>query len=361
MNNILIKNNIRQLICKLRTINCFTNGIESIPDEIVGTYLLDYIYTDYNSEEEFIETLTKSDKKLYNQIKEFESKDTIDFEEDLSSVEVFEDLIKYLIENKEFFSWGNLFMNKEIEISHSSVTKLIPYFIETQKIFGYDESPEICTYLLSNYEFDETFLEKYIDDLYIDDIITYQKISENFIKRNLSVIDDKWNPQWENIAYYMNLSENFIREFKDKFEDHCCWKTIIENQTLSESLIRDLWEELRFYRKEIISKQKLSEEFIREIKSSISPLNEKFTIEVLRVKKDSIDWDHYCKNHPLSITMVRDFKDYIDWSFICKTYKLGKKFLTEFKDYIKWYELFENPKMDTNFVNEMMYSLGIIH
>ena len=79
---------------------------------------------------------------------------------------------------------------------------------------------------------------------------------------------DDWN--WGYIVYNTALSENFIREFKNKVN----------------------WVDISY-------KQKLSEDFIREF-------------------KDYVDWQYISFSQKLSEDFIREFKDNIDWSVFAK-------------------------------------------
>ena len=71
------------------------------------------------------------------------------------------------------------------------------------------------------------------------------------------------NPVYNEFLFYVikqNLSEDFIREFKDKVD----WGKISCNQNLSKDFIREFKDKV--YWKKISSKQKLSDDFIRDLK-----------------------------------------------------------------------------------------------
>ena len=73
------------------------------------------------------------------------------------------------------------------------------------------------------------------------------------------------NVDWEFISKRLKLSEDFIREFKDKLD----WRNISGYQKLSEDFIREFKDVVNWY---CISEcQVLSEEFIREFKNKNSP------------------------------------------------------------------------------------------
>ena len=76
-----------------------------------------------------------------------------------------------------------------------------------------------------------------IDWYYISE---HKKLSEEFIRE----FQDKFD--WESISINQKLSEDFIREFKDKID----WKVVSSHQKLSEDFIRELWKIESFKKKE---------------------------------------------------------------------------------------------------------------
>ena len=90
--------------------------------------------------------------------------------------------------------------------------------------------------------------------------------------------------QWSYISRYQKLSEDFIREFKDKVD--WCWISIY---------------------------QKLSENFIREF-------------------KDCVNWCCISARQKLSEDFIREFQDKVDWLWISISQKLSNEFIEEFKD-----------------------------
>ena len=121
-----------------------------------------------------------------------------------------------------------------------------------------------------------TFLNKY------PELILYFKNSK---KLKLSVL------YWTYISEFQKLSEEFIREFKDKVNWHY-----------------------------ISHKQKLSESFIREF-------------------KDKVNWHNISENQILSESFIREFQDKVKWSTISKYQNLSESFIEEFQDKLNLYEI----------------------
>jgi len=80
-------------------------------------------------------------------------------------------------------------------------------------------------YTKMNIDYTKTLSEEFIrENKDIIDLINwyniskYQKLSENFIREFKNKVD------WDNISYYQKLSENFIREFQGKINWKCLLK-----------------------------------------------------------------------------------------------------------------------------------------
>jgi hypothetical protein len=93
---------------------------------------------------------------------------------------------------------------------------------------------------------------------------------------------------WLYLSGRKKLSEEFIREFKDKVD----WVTISEYQ-------------------------KLSQNFIREF-------------------QDKVDWEWVSENQTLDEEFIREFRDKVHWGYISSVYHFTDEFLLEFKNEIWW-------------------------
>ena len=141
---------------------------------------------------------------------------------------------------------------------------------------------------------------EYIEDFLID------KIKEKYIvkeilkmKRRMELLEERdelilKNKTWDSISYRQTLSEDFIREFKDKVS----WYYITQYQTLSEDFIREfkdkvIWRNIIW--RNISRYQRLSEDFMREFKKKVF-------------------WFSISKYQILSEDFMREFKDEVDWN-----------------------------------------------
>ena len=144
----------------------------------------------------------------------------------------------------------------------------------------------------------------YSNEAFIDWRDVYQRpLTEDFIREFKDKVD------WYYISVYQNLSEDFIREFQDKVN----WNAISEYQRLSEAFIREFQDKVNW--SSISARQKISEDFIREF-------------------QDKVDWVIISVYQKLSENFICDFQDKVDWECISKYQKLSKSFIQRYEDYL---------------------------
>ena len=141
---------------------------------------------------------------------------------------------------------------------------------------------------------------------------------------NYKSLDDV---NWLNVSRNIQLSENFIREFKDKVY----WIEISYYQNLSENFIREFQYSVTW--SYISERQKLSEEFIREF-------------------KNRVDWDNISKYQKLSENFIKKFQNRVNWINISAYQKLSENFIREFKDKIYWCYIVRFQKLSDDFIKE---------
>ena len=123
--------------------------------------------------------------------------------------------------------------------------------------------------------------------------------------------EEIWLGEWDNISENMQLSEEFIREFKDEVN----WFSISLHQELSEKFIREF--ENCVHWKYISAKQLLSESFIREYQIMV-------------------DWKFIMERQKLSYEFIHEFENNIDWAWVSEYGKSSIDFLLEFQNRIDW-------------------------
>ena len=163
---------------------------------------------------------------------------------------------------------------------------------------------------------------KSLDDVNWHYISIRKNLSENFIR------EFKDKVYWIEISYYQNLSENFIREFQYSVT----WSYISERQKLSEEFIREFknrvdWDNISKY-------QKLSENFIKKFQNRVNWINisayQKLSENFIKKFKDKVYWIIISINQKLSENFIREFKDKIYWCYIVRFQKLSDDFIKEF-------------------------------
>ena len=110
---------------------------------------------------------------------------------------------------------------------------------------------------------------------------------------------------WYSISTRQKLSEDFIREFQNEVY----WENISIYQNISENFIQEFQNVVRLGK--ICIFQKLSENFIREF-------------------RNDVNWDWISKYQKLSENFIREFKDKVDWVAISQYQKLSENFINEF-------------------------------
>ena len=164
---------------------------------------------------------------------------------------------------------------------------------------------------------------KSLDDVNWHYISIRKNLSENFIR------EFKDKVYWIEISYYQNLSENFIREFQYSVT----WSYISERQKLSEEFIREFrnrvdWDNISKY-------QKLSENFIKKFQNRVNWINisayQKLSENFIKKFKDKVYWIIISINQKLSENFIREFKDKIYWCYIIRFQKLSDDFIKEFE------------------------------
>lgn len=135
---------------------------------------------------------------------------------------------------------------------------------------------------------------------------------------------------WTYISEFHELSEDFMREFKDKVN----WDCISASQKLSEDFIREFKDKVSW--NWISNYQKLSEDFIREFSDRVSWLpisvNQKLSEDFIREFSDRVNWYYISTYQKLSENFIREFSDKVNWPRISKFQKLSEDFIREFKD-----------------------------
>ena len=202
-------------------------------------------------------------------------------------------------------------------------------------------------------------------------VLQHVKVSE-FLLRNVidKIIIDK--NCWKVISQHQTLSEDFIREFKDKLD----WGEICRNQKLSEDFIREFKNKITIY--EICRYQKLSEEFIEELLHNISEysVSAKSTAiliqTILKFQKlsddfikrnigiffrdDIYDIFRYQKLSEDTINLVINSYNMFsaEWSILAQKQNLSEEFLIKYRKNIGWENILCFQKIAKETVNKYL-------
>jgi hypothetical protein len=123
-----------------------------------------------------------------------------------------------------------------------------------------------------------------------------------------SFIEIDTDTDWEKLCSKQTLSEDFIREFKDKVN----WECISYHQTLSEDFIREFKDKV--YWPGISCYQILSEDFIREFKDKIT-----FSRPNIIFERD-IEPFHPCVSGAKRYLKIWDKDQEITWNELIEKY-----------------------------------------
>jgi len=145
------------------------------------------------------------------------------------------------------------------------------------------------------------------------------------IKENVFYKDILENTDWDIVisGEYGILSEDFLREFQDFFDDEQ-WSDIIINCILSEDFIREF-------------EDKFDESDWLVISSGENMLYEKLSEDFIREFQYNVNWKNISYCIKLSEDFIREFQDNIYWNDIAKYPDLSKDFKKEFEDKVKFW------------------------
>lgn len=108
----------------------------------------------------------------------------------------------------------------------------------------------------------EDTMRKFHNELDWTFIVQHYLLSDNFIREFIFKLDN--HDKWCYLCKYQKLSEDFMRDYEHRLD----WSNICEYQILSEDFMREMSERLGWYY--VSCYQKLSEDFIREFKGHVA-------------------------------------------------------------------------------------------
>ena len=174
-------------------------------------------------------------------------------------------------------------------------------------------------------------------------------MEEDILKRANEILGTDY-PNWEILSMHQHLSEDFIREFKDKV----AWTNISRYRHLSENFIREFKDKVDWHF--ISSYQHLSEDFIREFEDKVNwgyiSTYQHLSEDFIREFKDRVNWFYLSVNQRLSEEFIREFKDRVDWAGISEYQRLSEDFIREFKDKVDWVNISAYQHLSKEFIEE---------
>ncbi len=162
----------------------------------------------------------------------------------------------------------------------------------------------------------ESFIERHKDNLNWYAISKFQKLSEEFMEKHQDEID------WHTISKFQNLSEEFMEKYKDKLD----WLYIAKYQDLSEAFIEKYFINETPYNCNFSNKQAFSNILASQTLST----------EFMDKHKDKVDWTFVSCLQKLSEPFIEKYKNFVDWSSISKFQKLSEGFIEKHKDKVNW-------------------------
>ena len=114
------------------------------------------------------------------------------------------------------------------------------------------------------------------------------------------------NVNWDYISFSQKLSEDFIREFKDKVD----WDYISYYQKLSQDFIREFKDKVNVKFQEEKHKEKSYSQKLKEIKSYAEKYNLKFENNILYAFRNHDVWGRGIYNKTISYESGKYYKDW---------------------------------------------------
>jgi hypothetical protein len=181
----------------------------------------------------------------------------------------------------------------------------------------------------------------------------YEQMSEDFIRE----LKDKMD--WESVSICAKLSENCIREFQKELH----WKMMSQHQNLSESFIREFQNKVDWVK--VSKHQNLSESFIVEFQNKVDwkkiskhqNLSESFIVEF----QNKLNWQKISKHQNLSSSFIKQFENNLSWFGLSCNKKLSRDIIREFQNKIDWVVKVKRCRLSEDFIREFKEKLDLSH
>ncbi len=280
----------------------------------------------------------------------------------------------FMMKYKEFLNWKILL--PKYKFTFDELDQLIPIirkqrvqweFMSTQtfseeQLDKFIKERIYTTYhIFKHQKVSEKWIEEYYSTSDWGDILTYQKLSENFLRKHIGEINNTiygGSLCWNDIAQYQHLSQKFMRDFKDKLD----WHILPKYQDMSESFIKEFKD--RFWWGDF-PYDKLSEKLIEELSDTVC------WPEVCKLKKNlsnefidkwawRLDWFNLCYYNKVDSDTLMKHVDKLnfDWVTICDHQNLSETFIRANRDRVKWGRLLQRNILSYDFIREMKKDIG---
>lgn len=131
--------------------------------------------------------------------------------------------------------WSNVFLRRHLSVEF--LEKYIDKIQDWKIIWQYQSVPEY-------------FIEKYFDKVIIEDILSYQSLSEQFLIKHMSIFTAE---HFLLISRNQNLSFEFIEKYFDKFPNY---EALARNQKISQKILIKILNSSEYIEKTELEKQK---------------------------------------------------------------------------------------------------------
>ena len=227
------------------------------------------------------------------------------------------------------------FINQKLNVNYTSIDEV---------------SKRSWSILATKCELSEEFIEKYIEQLGILDIIINQKLSENFLLKYQDQLP------WEVVAMKQTVSVNFFKEHYELMP----WMRYIEHHDLSNEFIEVILKSGKF-NNTILTSQKVSPELLDKYAPNFDKYNwwtisEKQDLSYEQIDKyaDKLDWRVVAHSQTLNGDLIRKYKDKLQdvWDRICCYQNLSDDIIEEFIDKIDFRLLIGNKTILSEYIIE---------
>ena len=177
----------------------------------------------------------------------------------------------------------------------------------------------------------EDFIREYKEKLNLSSVIYHQKVSKDFLREIMLECDDIF---WRNFSSSDSINNTYFNEFKHKIH----WTNILDDRASSITV-----NEIEKYFYDILNyiTEKNAHTWEKNSLSKYPYLTEQF----IEKHSDWLDWGFISYYQTLSEKFIEQHKDKIDWYLISERQKLSEKFILKYKNKLNWQKLTMNENL----------------